>query len=105
MRLTVVLMPGEQEARVGWETPFARSSAMNFDRAHAFAEAFLREAGIPYIDLYPLLRTVIAKGEHPYFNRDMHLNGRGHEIVAEAIQRWLVDHCAELGLPVVPCTP
>jgi len=99
-RLTVVLMPHEREARVGTEPP---SSAIDFERAHALAEAFLRETEIPYIDLYPALRSVVAKGEHPYLNRDMHWNGRGHQIVTEVIQRWLVDHCRDLSLPVVGC--
>jgi len=104
-RLTVLLMPHEAEARGGPETPAARSNGMNFDRAHVFAEAFLRETGIPYIDLYPPFRKAVAKGEHPYLHRDMHWTRLGHAIVAEDIERWLVDHCAELGLPVVRCTP
>jgi hypothetical protein len=100
-RLTVVLMPHQREARVGTEPP---SPAIDFERAHALAEAFLREARIAYIDLYPALRRVIARGERPYLDRDMHWNGRGHQIVAESIQRWLVDHCAELGVPVGDCS-
>ena len=76
---------------------------MDFERAHEGARAFLREAGIPYVDLYPPLRSVISRGERPYLNRDMHWNARGHQVVVEAIQGWLVDHCAELGLPVAGC--
>ena len=104
-RLTVLLVPHEAEARVRPKTPSARSSGMNFDRTHAFAEALLRETGISYIDLYLPLRKVVAKSELPYLRRGMHWNSLGHAIVVEAIQRWLVDHYAELGLPVVRCTP
>jgi hypothetical protein len=99
-RLMVVLMPHQREARVGAEPP---SAAIDFERAHALAEAFLREARIAYIDLYPPLRGVVAKGGHPYLNRDMHWNGGGHQVVADTIQRWLVEHCAELGLPLREC--
>jgi SGNH hydrolase-like domain, acetyltransferase AlgX len=102
-RLVVLLMPHQQEVRVGVEASSARSGSIDFDRAHAFAEAFLREARIAYVDLYPSLRGVIAKGEHPYLRRDMHWNSRGHEVVAEVVRHWLVDHCGELGLPVVGC--
>jgi len=102
-RLVVVLMPHQQEARVGVDAPSPKSSSIDFDRAHAFAEAFLRQAGIAYVDLYPPLRGTIAKGEHPYLRRDMHWNSRGHQIVAEVVQQWLVDHCGQLGLPVAGC--
>src|SRR6185436_19565342 len=102
-RLVVLLMPHQQEVRVGVETSSARSAPIDFDRAHALAEAFLRETRIAYVDLYPSLRAMIARGEHPYLRRDMHWNSRGHEIVAEVVQRWLVDHCRDLRLPVVGC--
>lgn len=103
-KLAVLLMPHQQEARVGSAAPSVRPNTIDFDRAHASAESFLRQARISYIDLYPSLRQMIANGEHPYLRRDMHWNGRGHEIVADIIRRWLVDHCAELGLPVARCT-
>jgi lysophospholipase L1-like esterase len=99
-RLAVVLMPNEREARVGVDPP---DRGIDFDRAHAMAEDFLRQAGIPFIDLYPALRTTVARGDRPYLTRDMHWSSRGHEVVVESIQGWLVSHCAELGLPVTEC--
>ena len=102
-RLIVILMPHEQEARSNAVKASSRHDGLNFDRTHELAEAYFRESGIRFIDLYPILRSAIAKGDLPYFRRDMHWNSLGHEIVAEAIQRWLVDHCAELSLPLVRC--
>jgi hypothetical protein len=100
-KLIVLLIPHEQEALHP-----RTSSAMariDFDRGHVQAEAFLREAGIAFIDLYPPIRQAVATGERPYFRRDMHWNERGHGIVAAAILRWLIDHCTELGLPLAGC--
>jgi hypothetical protein len=102
-KLIVLLIPHEQEALHP-----RTSSAMariDFDRGHVQAEAFLREAGIAFIDLYPPIRQAVATGERPYFRRDMHWNERGHGIVAAAILRWLIDHCTELGLPLAGCRP
>jgi hypothetical protein len=81
------------------------ANSIDFDRGHVLAEAFLRETGIALVDLYPPIRQAVATGERPYFRRDMHWNERGHGIVAVAIQHWLIDHCTELGLPLVGCRP
>jgi len=99
-RLAVVLIPHEREARVG-SAP--ASVQIDFERAHALAEAFLGETRIPYVDLYPSLRAAVGRGERPYLNRDMHWNGHGHDLVAAALERWLVDHCATLRLPLAVC--
>lgn len=99
-KLIVILMPHQREARVGIEHA---SAHIDFERAHALAEAFLHETEMAYIDLYPSLRNAVAKGEHPYLDRDMHWNGLGHRIVARAIEHWLVAHCRTLQLPIAKC--
>jgi len=50
-------------------------------------KALLDAKGIAYLDLYPI---VAASAEHatPYFQRDIHLNRYGNEIVAEAFVEW-----------------
>jgi hypothetical protein len=103
-KLIVLLIPHEQEA-LHSRMPSTMASSIDYDRGHVLAEAFLREAGIAFIDLYPPIRQAVATGERPYFRRDMHWNERGHGIVAAAILNWLIDHCTEVGLPLVGCRP
>ena len=50
-------------------------------------KALLGAKGIPYLDLYPV---VAASAQHatPYFQRDIHLNRYGNEVVAAAFVDW-----------------
>jgi lysophospholipase L1-like esterase len=100
-RLIVLLIPHEQECRVGRQVTGARFNSMNFERAHELAKKFFHESRILYIDLYPSLRDAMAEGERPYFRRDMHWNSLGHWIVADAIYDWLVRHGPVFGVPLV----
>jgi len=51
--------------------------------------AFCKEQSISCLDLYDALRAQADKGIQGYFARDMHLNGRGNEAVAEAVTAFL----------------
>jgi hypothetical protein len=65
--------------------------------------AFLERQGIQYIDtLAPLLRNQDA-GRHPYYATDHHWNETGHEIAAESVDAFFVEHCGALGAPIEDC--
>ena len=49
--------------------------------------SLLDTKGIPYLDLYPVL-AVSAEHATPYFQRDIHLNLYGNQVVAEAFTHW-----------------
>jgi hypothetical protein len=102
-RFAVVLIPHQEESKITVEQAAVRPQPPNAERMHARAEAFLRPAGIPYIDLYTPLRKALARGEHPYFQRDMHFNNRGHQIVADAIAQWIAGQCTSLSAPLSTC--
>ena len=47
---------------------------------------------IPFIDTTPLLTKAVMQGIHPYFVDDVHWNGTGHNIAADAVTAFLVKH-------------
>ncbi len=51
---------------------------------------------IAYLDTTDVLRGEVERGSHPYLPDDVHWNGRGHQLVAEQIVRWLRAHPAML---------
>ena len=103
-RLVLLLMPSVEEASFSPDsTTDGLGDEGRFERAHALAEAFVRESGIPYVDLYPALRQSTRSGAQPYFQRDMHWNARGHAVVAAAIRSWLAGRCADFDVPLRTC--
>jgi len=50
-------------------------------------KVLLETKGIPYLDLYPVV-AASAKQATPYFQRDIHLNLYGNQVVAEAFLDW-----------------
>ncbi len=81
--LAFVMMPSKEEL-------FAFEADDDRGNAAAIITKELEQRGIPFLDLYPVLREA---GEHStvFFSRDAHLNRRGNEVVANAFVRWLGD--------------
>jgi hypothetical protein len=52
---------------------------------------FCRQHDISVIDLTPAMREAVQDGSFIYFRHDIHLNPRGHEIVAELLERQLTE--------------
>ena len=50
---------------------------------------FCREAGVPVVDLTPVLMQRAAAGEQLYFRLERHLNARGNALVADAVFAYL----------------
>jgi hypothetical protein len=93
----VVLIPDEAQVedalwlRVAADLP----GAAHRDRAQRLLAAALTGAGIPYLDLLPVLRAVapLADGDrHLYWNRDTHWNERGNRVAAEAMAGFLAPY-------------
>ena len=56
------------------------------------------------LDLEPRLARHPLRDEGPlYFEKDPHWNARGHRAVADAMESFLREHCAALGLALPPC--
>ena len=51
---------------------------------------FARESSIPVLDLLPALRRAWRNGAVPYFEHDIHWTAAGHAVVAETLDRWIV---------------
>ncbi len=52
--------------------------------------AGLQARGLPTLDLYPAFRD-LGRERPPFWRADMHLDPLGNQIVADAIDRWIVD--------------
>ena len=76
----VILIPSKEEVFAIEQPPPPGSPISRI-------KGLLDAKGIPYLDLYPVLA---ASAEHatPYFQRDIHLNRYGNEVVAEAFLAW-----------------
>jgi lysophospholipase L1-like esterase len=59
------------------------------DRIKDAVLAAARDAGIEYLDLWPLFRSQAAAGRGLYFEIDPHWNATGHEVAAEALASHL----------------
>ncbi len=61
-----------------------------FATAHRKVAAVLREAGIPYLDLWESFKGLDAESLKAVPGIDPHPNEVGHRIAAEALWRWLI---------------
>jgi hypothetical protein len=52
-------------------------------------ESWCKTEALPYLDLTPSLKESASRGELVYFSDDGHWNGRGHEVVTQAIASFL----------------
>jgi hypothetical protein len=76
----VMLIPSKEEIFAIGQPPPPNSP---INRVMALLDA----KGIPYLDLYPIV-AASAEYETPYFQRDIHLNRYGNQVVAEAFVAW-----------------
>jgi lysophospholipase L1-like esterase len=60
------------------------------DAANARFESAFRQLSLPSVDLLPALRQSLG-GRDVFYRRTVHLTPRGHEIVAETLERFLRD--------------
>ncbi len=64
-------------------------SALNFE-VQAPLERYCQEAGIRYFDLLPIMQSHFELyGKALYYRYDRHLNRTGHEVVGEALVRYI----------------
>lgn len=61
------------------------------DAASRRFDAALAELGLPRLDVLPALRQALP-GPDLFFQRNVHLTPRGHEVVAAALDRFLEQH-------------
>lgn len=81
--LAVMLIPSKEEI-------YAVPAEASRDNAVAQVRRRLDEAGIPFLDLYPIFRER-GRERSLYFSRDIHLNAYGNQVVAEAFVAWQRD--------------
>ena len=91
----VMLIPDEFQLndRV-WQTVCDRLGRQSFDRDHPQERitSWLKEQGIPCLDLLPVFRAVppLPDGQrHLYHLRDTHINARGNRVAGEALAEFL----------------
>lgn len=93
-RLVVFVIPDRRQVDdEAWEDALAELPAVDRsradrDRPQARMMELIASAGLPGLDLLPLLRDVPAA---VYFPLDGHFNALGHEVTAEALGAWLAD--------------
>ncbi len=94
-RTAIVLMPARfqiDDADYGRLRDIVAQAGGNLQRDAAterFATA-LSETGLPVLDLLPVLREA-PPGPDLFFQQNIHLTKRGHEIVGDALARFLAD--------------
>lgn len=99
-RLAVIAIPSREQVYA------SRESGPEYDveLPQAWLRVWAREAGVPYLDLRPLLRAhALAHGEELYVPADIHWNERGHELAGEWTHAWFRDEVRPLGF--VPAAP
>ena len=91
--LVVVCLPARYQVEPAWWQRHARACGFaerDFDLRRVQTElgAFCADAGIPYLDVLDDFR---ASGESLYYQAllEMHLNARGHALLAELVARFL----------------
>ena len=94
-RTAIVLMPARfqiDDADYGRLRDIVAEAGGDLQRNAAterFASA-LAETGLPMLDLLPVLRDA-PPGPDLFFKENIHLTKRGHEVVGEALARFLTD--------------
>jgi hypothetical protein len=61
------------------------------DAATERFDAAFAQLGLPRLDVLPALRQT-PPGPDLFFQRNVHLTPRGHEVVAAALDRFLTEH-------------
>ena len=70
--------------------PPAEGKRWYCDRPNEELDAFLKEAGIPYLDLLdPFRQHILDGGEALYYETDFHLNADGHRLAGELLGEFL----------------
>ncbi len=93
-KLAVLVIPDELQVEDPlWNEVVKRAGApLDRDRAQRLLAAGLRDRGIPYLDLLPLLRAEPAGGDgmrHLFHKDDSHLNARGNAVAGAALAAFL----------------
>ncbi|HEX5438117.1 MAG TPA: hypothetical protein VFW98_13205 [Gemmatimonadaceae bacterium] len=91
-RFVVVLLPSKEEIYGATTFPAVLATVRD-------VRAALSAAGLPMLDLYSLFR---ARGSErpPFYEHDIHFNAYGNQLVAQALDAWIVD-----SVPSTPHTP
>ena len=85
VRLLVAALPAREQVYSSSES----GAYFDIGLPQAFVAAFAADKGIPFLDLLPVLRRhALDNGSQLYVPGDIHLNGLGHRLVGEALQRW-----------------
>ena len=100
-KLAVVIVPSvasieharQSEARV-----------KELSQIDAGVRAWAEKAGVPLLDLGPVLRERFARAptERLYYRFDLHLNARGHAVAAEALAPFLTRTLSAMKTPGLP---
>ena len=89
-----MLIPDEFQVEDGlWDEVVASvGSRLDRDQPQDRIRAFLRQEGLPSLDLLPILRAVppLADGQrHLYHLQDTHFNVRGNQVAGEKLAEFL----------------
>lgn len=100
----VVAIPAEAQvdpaARSRWIARFGLdAAALDFERPNRQLAQLAAAAGLPLVDLTPVIAAAIRRGERPYVANDPHWNARGHAIAAAALLQPIL---AQWGVPAQP---
>jgi len=93
--MVVLYFPSKEE--VYWDHIKARASQFSSfedrrDKMRNAIREFCAASQLPCLDLSPALRARGANGERLYYPIDIHWNEAGHRVVAETIQKFLIDN-------------
>jgi hypothetical protein len=80
-RLVVALVPSREEL-------YGTESAPSLLRTIEAVKALLAARQLPVLDLYPLFRER-GKDRSPFFEREMHLNAYGNQVLADGLADWI----------------
>ena len=71
---------------------FLRNLLENADAREEVVGEWCRRQAIPFVSLTGSLREAAAHGKQVYFTYDQHWTPDGHEIVAQTVHQYLVEH-------------
>lgn len=71
---------------------FLRKLLENADAREEVVGDWCRRQAIPFVSLTGSLRKAAAHGKQVYFTYDQHWTPDGHEVVAQTVHRYLVEH-------------
>ena len=94
VRLLVVMIPTREQVR---PAPADGAAARDVEKPNRLFAEWFGAAGIPFLDLLPVLRDAPA-GDPLYYRFDGHWTPRGHAVAAQAIAARLAD----LGIGAAP---